>query len=505
MLKLRRVGIDTYPENMALLSRECKIYRAEEFQALRKIEVVGDGRQILATLAIADDPALIAEDELGLGVQAFRRLGLPEGSLVRIAQATPPRSLEAIQAKISGHTLTAAEIEAVITDIAAHRYAPMEIAAYLIASAGFMTTGEMLSLTQAMARAGTQLTWEAPLIVDKHCIGGIPGNRTSMIIVPIIAAHGLPIPKTSSRAITSPAGTADTMEVLARVDLSIQEMRTLVERENGCLVWGGHVNLSPADDVLISVERPLGIDTLEQMVASILSKKLAAGSTHLVVDIPVGPSAKVRNHRDAIRLRKMFEYVGDKTGLKLEVILTDGSQPIGRGVGPVLEARDVMEVLRNEPNAASDLRERALLLAGHMLEFDPALRGGTGPARARELLESGQALAAMERIIDGQGRNKESFPLGSLVREVPAPADGKVDAIDCQRISRIARLAGAPMDKGAGIDLLKKAGDRVKQGEPLYRIHACFEADFRFATDLVAEGCGYTILPDDITTGRRTS
>ena len=173
-----------------------------------------------------------------------------------------------------------------------------------------------------------------------------------MIIVPIIAAHGLPIPKTSSRAITSPAGTADTMEVLARVDLSIQEMRTLVERENGCLVWGGHVNLSPADDVLISVERPLGIDTPEQMVASILSKKLAAGSTHLVVDIPVGPSAKVRSHRDAIRLRKMFEYVGDKVGLTLDVILTDGSQPIGRGVGPVLEARDVMEVLRNDPATA---------------------------------------------------------------------------------------------------------------------------------------------------------
>ena len=496
MLKLRRIGIDTYPENMALLSRGCTIYRAEEFQALRKIEIIGDSRQILATLAISDDPALVGDDELGLGAQAFRRMGLPEGSPVSIAQATPPRSLEAIRAKITGHTLTATEIEDVIGDIAAHRYSPMEIAAYLIASAGFMTTAEMLSLTEAMARVGNRLTWDAPLIVDKHCIGGIPGNRTSMIIVPIVAAHGLPIPKTSSRAITSPAGTADTMEVLAQVDLSIREMRTLVEREKGCLVWGGHVNLSPADDILISVERPLGIDTPEQMVASILSKKLAAGSTHLVVDIPVGPSAKVRSHRDAIRLRKMFEYVGDKVGLNLDVILTDGSQPIGRGVGPVLEARDVMEVLRNEPNAAPDLKERALLLAGHMLEFDPALRGGSGHARARELLESGQALAAMERIIDGQGRNPTDYPLGDLVRDVPSPADGTVGAIDCQRIARIARLAGAPMDKGAGIDLFRKVGDRVDQGEPLYRIHACVDADFRFASNLAAEGCGYTVLPD---------
>ncbi len=493
MLKVRRIAIDTYPENMALLSRACSAYRAEEFQALKKIEVRNDGRQILATLIIADDTALVGPDELGLGEQAFRRLGLDEGSLVHIAQATPPGSLEAIRAKIAGRTLTAREIDAVIADIAAHRYSPMEITAFLIASASFMTTDEMLNLTRAMARVGNRLEWQFPLVVDKHCIGGIPGNRTSMIVVPIVAAHGLPIPKTSSRAITSPAGTADTMEVLARVDLSMREMRALVEQEKGCLVWGGHVNLSPADDILISIERPLGIDTMEQMVASILSKKLAAGSTHLVIDIPVGPSAKVRDHAAAVRLRKMFEYVGGEIGLILDVVLTDGSQPVGRGIGPVLEARDVMAVLRNEPGAPADLRERALLLAGRMLDFDPALRGGAGHARARELLESGQALAAMERIIDRQGRVQTAYPLGALVHETAAPADGVVTAIDCYRIARIARLAGAPMDKGSGIDLLAKVGDPVRRGQPLYRIHSAFESDFGFATQLAAEDSGYSI------------
>ena len=496
MLKLRRIGIDTYPENIALLSRACTIYRAEEFQALKKIEVTSDSQEILATLIIADDPALIGTDELGLGEQGFRRLGLPEGSLVRIAQATPPRSLEAIRSKITGHTLSPAEIESIITDIASHRYSPMEIAAYLIASASFMTTAEMLNLTQSMAKVGNKLEWDTPLVIDKHSIGGIPGNRTSMIVVPIVAAHGLPIPKTSSRAITSPAGTADTMEVLANVDLPMHEMRAVVEREKGCLVWGGHVNLSPADDILISVERPLRIDTPEQMVASILSKKLAAGSTHLVIDMPVGPTAKVRSHANAIRLRKMFEYVGDKIGLVLDVVLTDGSQPIGRGVGPVLEARDVMAVLRNEPDAPSDLRERALLLAGRMLDFDPELRGGAGHARARELLDSGQALEAMERIIVAQGRNETSYALGELVEEVVAHDDGIVNAIDCYRIARIARLAGAPMDKGAGIELLKKVGDTVEKGQPMYRIHACVPADFRFSTELAAEDSGYNVVPN---------
>lgn len=205
----------------------------------------------------------------------------------------------------------------------------MEIGAFLVACAAFMTTAETLGLTRAMANVGERLSWASPLIVDKHCIGGIPGNRTSMIVVPIVAAHGLIIPKTSSRAITSPSGTSDTMEVLANVDISAERMQAIVAKENAVLAWGGRVNLSPADDILISVERPLRIDTFEQMVASILSKKLAAGSTHLVIDIPVGPTAKVRSQQEAVRLRKLFEYVATHLGITVDIVLTNGSQPIG--------------------------------------------------------------------------------------------------------------------------------------------------------------------------------
>jgi len=354
-----------------------------------------------------------------------------------------------------------------------------------------MTAEESLALTRAMAEVGNRLQWSAPIVVDKHCIGGIPGNRTSMVVVPIVAAHGLPIPKTSSRAITSPAGTADTMEVLARVDLSTAEMKAVVEECSGCLVWGGHVNLSPADDILISVERPLAIDTREQMVASILSKKLAAGSTHLLIDIPVGPTAKVRNHGDAMRLRKLFEFVGDEIGLHLDVVITEAVQPIGRGIGPVLEARDVMAVLGNEQDAPADLREKSLRLAGHLLEFDPKLRGGSGYARARSLLESGKAVEAMERIIAAQGPAREQATLGTLTHDVLAPEDGIVTSVDCYRLARVARLAGAPMDKGAGIELYARVGDRVEKGAPLYRIIACVEGDLRFAREMATESTGY--------------
>jgi thymidine phosphorylase len=493
MLRLKQLGIDTCHETVAFLSRRCPLYRVQEFVALARIEIRAGGRRIIASLNIVDDDSIMAADELGLSFLAHRQLGLPDGTPVEIAQAAPPASLDHVRAKIDGAVLSPEAYQEIVRDLAAHRYSKMEIAAFLVASTRFTTAPEVLSLTRAMASVGGRLEWNGDMIVDKHCIGGIPGNRTSMIVVPIVAAHGLKIPKTSSRAITSPAGTADTMEVLASVDVASDTMRDIVAAENGCLVWGGHANLSPADDVLISVERPLSIDTPEQMVASILSKKLAAGSTHLVLDLPVGPTAKLRHQDSFVRLRKLFEYIADQVGINTVVLQTDGRQPVGRGIGPWLEARDVLQVLKRDPAAPRDLEEHALRLAGHVLEFDPALRGGRGITRARELLESGAAMAKMQRLMVAQGPPPLAAELGARSHDIVASRDGVVRAIDCLRLSRIARLAGAPLDKGAGVDLFKKVGDPVAKGEPLYRIHAALLADFQFATKFAAEADGYSL------------
>lgn len=492
-LRIRRIPVDSGHENIAVVSRRSHALRPEVFQAFSRIEVQGNGRTLLASLVVSDEDAFVAPDEIGLGEPAFRRFGGAVGDEVSIRPATPPGSLDFVRAKIQGATLGEEAIGAIIRDLVDHRYSEMEIAAFLISSASFMSSNELLALTRAMADVGTRLTWPHASVVDKHCIGGIPGNRTSMIVVPIVAAHGLTIPKTSSRAITSPAGTADTMETLARVDLSIEEMRAVVDACNGCLVWGGHVNLSPADDIMISVERPLSLDTREQMVASILSKKLAAGSTDLLIDIPIGPSAKVANPTEAMRLRKLFEFVGDRLGIRVEVVTTDGSQPIGSGIGPLLEAADVMAVLHRDPAAPRDLREKSLLLAGRLIEYDPALRGGAGQARARELLDSGAALAQMERIIAAQGASTSRATLGGLTSDVVAPHDGVVSGIDCLRINQIARNAGAPIDAGAGLRIFKKIGDRVDQGEPLYRIHANDVTGFDLATAKAHAGSGYLV------------
>lgn len=489
----RPIAFDTFRENTVALARDSAALRPERLVGMRKVEVSAGGVVLLASPVICDDPALVGRNDIGLAQPAMRRLGVRPGDPVQVRPAHEPQTLSALRAKIAGESLSEADYVAVAHDLAAHRWSDMEIAAFLVACAAFMTPDETLGLTRAMVAAGQTLDWGKPMVVDKHCIGGVPGNRTSLIVTPIVAAHGLIMPKTSSRAITSPAGTADTMEVLAKVELHETEMRNVVEQCGACIAWGGRVNLSPADDVLISVERPLSLDTPEQMVASILSKKVAAGSTHLVLDIPVGPTAKVADRRAALRLKKLFEFVAGRVGLTLDVILTDALEPIGRGVGPVLEARDVLAVLEGRPEAPADLKEKSIRLAGLLLENDPAVRGGQGERRARELLESGAARARMEAICAAQGPSPLDRRIGDLVSEVRAASAGRVEAIDCQRISAIARLAGAPTDAGAGIDLLRKSGDPVKAGEPLYRIHASEPSDFGFAVEAAGADSGVRV------------
>ena len=493
-LKVRRVAIDTYRENVAYLHRDCAVYRAEEFRALSKVEIRNGRRRILAVLNVVDDDTIVARDELGLSDPTFAQLGVAPGTAVDVGHPVRPVSMDAVRRKIAGQRLDQSAFDAIVADIAANRYSKPEIAAFIVATVqNELDRDEILFLTRAMVASGERLDWQEPLVADKHCIGGIPGNRTSLLVVPIVAAHGLLIPKTSSRAITSPAGTADTMEVLADVELAIADLRRIVRRHRGCIAWGGTARLSPADDVMIAVERPLGIDSQGQLVASILSKKVAAGSTHLLIDIPVGPTAKVRHMRDAQHLRKLFEYVGDQLGLHLEVIITDGRQPVGNGIGPALEARDAMRVLQGDPAAPVDLRQKALRLAGRIIEFDPDVRGGEGFTIARDILDSGRALAKMHAIMAAQGAPKRAYAPARLAFDVTSPRAGVVTGIDNLQLARIARYAGAPAAKGAGVDLYRKLGDRVKAGQALYRVHAEFAADFRFARELCRQDTGYAI------------
>jgi thymidine phosphorylase len=481
-MRIKHVKIDTYRENVLFLRKDSELCRAQGFAALAKVEVTCGDKTLVGVLDVVDE-AFLDHGEIGLCEYAFTRFGMPAGTEVEVRHPEPVRSVELIRRKIHGEVLKAEDYRYIIRDIVESRYSKVELTAFVVACAqGSMERDEILYLSQAMVEQGEQLSWGRDMVVDKHCIGGVPGNRTTLIVVPIVAAYGLAIPKTSSRAITSPAGTADTMEVLTNVNLTLPQMQEIVERESGCLAWGGAFSLSPADDIIIAVERPLNIDATGQMIASILSKKKAAGATHVLIDIPVGPTAKVPTYDRAVQLRKLFEYVGERMGMTLEVMLTDGTQPIGRGVGPALEARDILRVLKNDPAAPKDLMEKGLDLAGRVIEFHPAVKGGYGRSLAQEILQSGRALDKLMRIVEAQGKRPPVEP-GRRVKEALAAKAGRIVRIENLKIAKCAKLAGAPVDAGAGIDLLRKVGDEVKVGEPLYRIHAEEEADLGYAWD----------------------
>ena len=470
-LRLRRLGIDTYQEPVLFLHADCPVCHSEGFEAQSRVEVRTNGHHIVATLNVVRGDFL-ACGEAGVSEAAWRLLGRKDGDEVIVRHPQPLESLGHVRAKVYGRRLSESALRDVISDVAAGHYSDLQLAAFVTACAGDrLDMRETVALTRAMVDAGDRLTWGEGRVMDKHCVGGLPGNRTSMIVVPIVAACGLRMPKTSSRAITSPAGTADTMETVAPVDLEIAAMRRVVDTTGGCIAWGGSVRLSPADDVLIRVERPLDLDSQGQLVASILSKKAAAGSTHVVIDMPVGPTAKVRSVEAAHELEAQLRHVASAIGLQLQVVQTDGTAPVGRGIGPALEARDVLAVLRGEADAPADLRERALLLAGRVLEFGGAAPGGTGFALAAATLADGRAWDKFHDICEAQGGYRDP-PVAPFTHEVVALRSGMVVAIDNRRLSRTAKLAGAPKVPCAGIDLAVRTGEFVERGQPLFTIHA---------------------------------
>ena len=492
-LRIRRLPIDTWHENICFLNRACDIYTATDYLGAGKVDIAGAGRSARAKVNIIDDSSLVGNDEIGLSAHAFEELGLDAGTEVTLERTPSPKSINALRSKLAGNELSLDEMHTVIRDIAEDRYTDKEISAFLVSAARDLSIGEVQSLTRARAEFAHRFDWGRDLVVDKHSMGGIPGSRITMIVIPIVAAHGLLIPKTSSRAITSAAGTADAMEAIARVDLSPEEVERVVGEGNGCIAWNGRLNHSAVDDVMNSITRPLGIDSTKWAVASILSKKLAAGATHAIIDIPVGPFAKVRQGREGRELSRLFEDVGAGIGMKVIARVTDGSRPIGRGIGPALEVRDVYKVLRNESDAPLDLKEKALGFAASILEWDPLVPRGQGRPLATEILHSGRALDALERIVDLQGRRDDPVLPGDLVHEVVAPRSGVVERIDSYQMSGIARSAGAPMDKSAGIDLCIQEGDTLTVGAPLYFIHANVETDFRIAVDRSENDSGIKI------------
>lgn len=485
MFRLKHLCIDTLREHVVFIHEAAVRAGSLGFNPLDRVVVVGTdaagaAREVTGVLNFCRD-GFVAADEIGLSNVAFADLGLPEGAAVRATIAPAPASVDLVRAKLAGTRLDDTAFRAIIDDVVRNRYSKVDLSMFVLACAiRRLDVDEITALTRAMVATGTHLEFGPGPVADKHSIGGVPGNRTTMIVVPILATLGVRIPKTSSRAITSPAGTADTMGVLADVALTPARLRDVVERVGGCIAWGGALGLAPADDILITVERPMEIDSEAQMVASILAKKKTAGATHALIEIPVGPRTKIRTHETAARLSRLFQTVAERITLDVDVVVTEALGPIGFGIGPRLEALDALAVLRRAPDAPADLREKSLFLASRILERTRAVPPNGGYRAAERALDAGDALAAFDRIVAAQGAHPLP-PLAPHVAVVPARSDGRIREIDCWDIGRVAKHAGAPANVSAGVRLLRTVGDIVAKDEPLFEIHAESAAQLEFA------------------------
>lgn len=481
-LRARRMGIDTQHEPVVFMRGDCHVCRSEGLSANSRVLLGSNGREVIATLyQVSSD--ILEIDEAGLSETAWEHLQAADGAAVFVRHPDPVESFGRVRARIFGSRLGGRDFAAILGDISADRYSDVELSAFLTATSAFpLDDAETVALTRSMVEVGDRLGWDSSPVVDKHSVGGLPGNRTTPIVVAIVAAHGLTMPKTSSRAITSPAGTADTMETLAPVELGMEDIRRVVELESGCIVWGGAVHLSPADDILIRVERALDIDSEGQLVASVMSKKIAAGSTHLVLDIPVGPTAKVRSEAAAKALSARLSMVAAAFGLETAMVFSDGTQPVGRGIGPALEARDVLAVLQQLGNAPEDLRDRACTLAGALLELVGRAGPGSGKAVAESTIYDGRAWAKFQRICEAQGGMRVP-PVARHRSPLMAPHSGTLRSIDNRRIARVAKLAGAPGSKAAGVEMHVRLGGSIEAGEPLCTVCSETTGELQYALD----------------------
>ncbi len=453
-----------------------------------RIKIIKGKKIETVVVDIAENNKVVPQGSIGVFEEVTDSLKLKKNDKVSIKLARKPLSIEFIKKKLDGIKLTRKEIDQIVWDIVHNKLSNTELTYFVAASyTNVMSIDETIMLTKAMSKYGDTLKLNKYPVVDKHSIGGIPGNRTTMVLVPIIAAAGLTMPKTSSKSITSPAGTADTMEVLAKVSFPISKMKQIIEKTNACMVWGGSLNLAPADDKIINVERPLDIDAESQLLASIMAKKHSVSSTHILIDIPTGKGSKVKNKLEALHLKKDFEEIGKKLKKHIKVIITSGKQPIGNGIGPALEARDVLWLLKRDPRRPLDLEKKCLLMASEIFKM---LGIKNGRKKALEILNSGKAYKKMVEIIKAQhGKliNPDKIKIGKFTYDIRSNKNGIVKSINNKIIARVARIAGAPNNKGAGIYLYKHVGNKVKKKEKLFTIYSENKEKLNYVKDIIKQ------------------
>jgi len=479
-LKVKRIDIEARDQMVILNSSD-----ADEIGLRSQDRVSVNHNKNSCTAVVETSQSLVEKGDVGLVEKVIEGLEVDEGAIITVKPTRRPESVEHIKEKLKGEELSEHGIREIIQDIVNQCLSDIELSAYVsgIYSQG-MNNREIKYLINAMIETGDTIKYDRHPVFDHHSIGGVPGNKITLLIVPIVASAGLMIPKTSSRAISSAGGTADIFETLADVNLSMGEIKEIAEDVGGTIAWGGSVNLAPSDDIIIRAEYPLRIDPYPQVLASVLSKKKSAGAEYLVMDIPVGANTKVESIELGRKYARDFVSLSEEIGIETSCALSYGGQPIGNTIGPAIEAKEALMALEGK-EVPSSLIEKSTTLAGMVLE-----QGGIkdGKEEAKRLLESGKALDKMKQIIDKQNGDpevsSEDIRIGKHSKKIYSDEEGYVDSINNEEIIKIVRAAGGPKSKKAGILLNKKKGDKVEKDEEKYRIYSEYESKLKEAVDL---------------------
>ncbi len=454
-----------------------------------KIEIKHNGEYIVADADLTQH--LVARGEIGLFAETTEKLHVNNKDIVSIHHTQRENlTVNAIKKKMRGEDITEEEINSIIKDISENKLTDT-LATYYVASSFFKETSDKEMYLTAKAMAENGVTFKYPkdeIIADKHCIGGVPGNETTMIMIPLLASLGITMPKNFSKAITSPAATGECVSVLMNTEFEQPEIEHIIKECNACLIWGGALDLAPADDKLIKIQYPLAMQNIAKVVSSIMAKKYAMGVSHSLIDIPMGPTAKVKNIQEAQEWKQKFETVGKGLGMKMTVQITEANEPIGAGIGAVLQVREVLRVLQQHPKRPTDLEEKAVFLASKIIEIVGLAQGEEAIKLAYGQLVSGKAWEKMQQIIKVQAYNKEytapfvngktyevkseELKLAEYSEDIVAESDGEIKNIDMKQLNMVTRSLGAPHDLQAGIYLHHKTGATVKKGEVLFTLYA---------------------------------
>ena len=456
--------------------------------SMDKVSLIYNKKEFVFDVDLSDK--FVQRGEVGIFEDIKEKYGIKGGQNVTITfTKNSSESLDALKKWLTGKRLNQKEIFAIMKDISNNRFTDI-LTTYFSAMGFFFPSKDedLYRMAKAMAETGEMLKFPG-VVADKHCMGGVPGNETTMIMIPLLASLGIKMPKTFSKAITTPAATGECVSVLMGISFSKPEIEALVKKNNCCLVRGGWLDLAPADEKLIKVAYPLSMQSYSRTIVSIMAKKFAMGINHSLIDIPVGPTAKVPDMKIAKWLKEKYIYVGKKLGMKVHVEITPALQPIGAGVGAVLQVREVLRVLQQHAKRPLDLEKKAILLASKIIELVGIAKGKDAEKLAYGQLISGKAWAMMQKIISAQGGDpkvkSEGLKLWKIQKDIVAEKDGKVKNIDMKLVNMVTRTLGSPLDLHSWLYLHKKLGDSVKKGEAIYTMYANDEEKIRLAKEFL--------------------